>query len=278
MEKETQIIAARFAHELAGPLGAIGHSLEMAEHKISEILGDEAKFFKAGLDARLSPRPVVNLKLPKLPEALARRFERACEKNPEMLKLIENCDTAAIERAVKIFELGFNQKCASLGLESSQQIIKNLRNLGDFAKENFEETALQETLQIAWILVAERARHMTTRWEVPPTLRLKMNAHALTQVWMNLMLNAAQVNSKGCELAVSADKKESSVEIIFANTGKPLPKGLRLFAEGQSRRKGGRGIGLHVCKKIVEAHGGKISARSAPNQNGAIFKIVLPIK
>jgi signal transduction histidine kinase len=50
----------------------------------------------------------------------------------------------------------------------------------------------------------------------------------------------------------------------------------RLFTKFTSRSFQGTGLGLYICKKIVEAHGGKIWAEKNQNENGATFNIILP--
>ena len=164
-----------------------------------------------------------------------------------------------------------------MGLESGMQIVRNLRSLGDFdAKEFREGVTLEETLQIAWMMVAERAKNLQTRWQITPTPPLKANPHALVQVWMNLIVNAAQINKEGCEMTITLTKNGRTVAVIFENTGEKLPKGVDIFESGVSQRKGGRGIGLYLCKEIVEAHKGKILARSG-KKSGAVFEVRLPV-
>ena len=76
-------------------------------------------------------------------------------------------------------------------------------------------------------------------------------------------------------MGVSTNTKR--VILVIENDGKPLPKGLRLFEKGQSRRKGGSGQGLALCKEIIQAHGGTIQGASKTSRKGAQFVVELPL-
>jgi signal transduction histidine kinase len=101
----------------------------------------------------------------------------------------------------------------------------------------------------------------------------------LQQVFVNLIKNAMEADDgKGGKITVSAARKRGMAEIIFKDTGKGMtPEQMaHLFEPYYTTKTGGQGLGLPICKNIVESHGGNIQAASAPGQ-GATFTISLPI-
>ena len=282
VDKQMQSLAARFSHELAGPLGAVGQAGEMTLHKISTLLSPaEQKILQAGLEANLTPTGRRQAVQPssRLPAVLACKVEMAQQRNPRLAPLLRGMGRAKLERALKIFDIGFAAKCSRAGLETSLQIIQNLRTLGDFSRSDLlKKVSVADTLQTAWMLIHLSEKDLRIHWKISKVPSLTANAAALTQVWLNLFANACQINNGHSTLYVNLFEKNKKIIIEIANDGVPLPRGVDVFAEGFTRRVGGRGLGLHLCRQIIEAHRGRISAAPGANGSGAVFSITLPAK
>ena len=101
----------------------------------------------------------------------------------------------------------------------------------------------------------------------------------LQQVLMNLMLNGIEaMKETGGELTVrSRLDEESEIEIAVNDTGPGLPVGKadQIFDAFFTTKPQGSGMGLAICKSIVESHGGRISA-SCDGGRGATFHFTLP--
>ena len=166
-------------------------------------------------------------------------------------------------------------KNARESLEGGLGILKNLRAYGKTT--NMEMISLRETLLMAVLLTKDQTPRLQVEINASTALFLRGNFHALTQVWANLILNAAQVNPTGCSLKVSVRKQAHHLCISFANTGRALPNGIDIFSKGTTRKKNGTGLGLHLCRQILTQHRGTISAATGPDGRGAIFNIELPI-
>ncbi|WP_206370566.1 ATP-binding protein [Solimonas marina] len=104
-----------------------------------------------------------------------------------------------------------------------------------------------------------------------------VDAEQMTQVLLNLMLNALHILPEGGRVRVAARSDAETVTIEVADNGPGIPPAerQRVFQPFVYRREGGLGLGLAVVKQIVNAHGGAIVVESA-DLGGAVFRIRLP--
>ncbi|MFA5422592.1 MAG: ATP-binding protein [Phycisphaerae bacterium] len=100
----------------------------------------------------------------------------------------------------------------------------------------------------------------------------------LKQVLLNLFINAQQAIGDGGEIIIRTDRAGSNARIIVSDTGPGIAaeRLSKLFQPFCSSKPGGTGLGLATAKRIVEAHGGKISVVSEPGK-GTAFTIELPL-
>jgi signal transduction histidine kinase len=127
---------------------------------------------------------------------------------------------------------------------------------------------------------------ITVKIEIPEDLTVQAVPVQIQQVLMNLIINARDAMLPGGGvLTIRAQDYGDKVGISVVDTGCGIkPKDLnkifepffskKTLKESQSKRCGA-GLGLVFCKKIVEAHGGKISVESKPT-SGTAFNIILP--
>jgi two-component system sensor histidine kinase FlrB len=120
--------------------------------------------------------------------------------------------------------------------------------------------------------LAERA-HVTIRLrhDLEGT-EFAADRHRLEQVLLNLGLNALSVMPEGGELTVSGQALETTIRMEISDTGPGIDPEYReqIFQPGFTTRAGSPGLGLAVCRKIVEQHGGVIRL-AAPQPPGATF-------
>jgi signal transduction histidine kinase len=103
----------------------------------------------------------------------------------------------------------------------------------------------------------------------------------LQQVTLNLILNAveamAESREQTADLLIRTEKEDAGgLRVTVCDSGPGLPpESTRLFEAFYTTKSGGMGMGLSICRSIVEAHGGRIWAE--PNEpHGAIFHFTLP--
>lgn len=101
------------------------------------------------------------------------------------------------------------------------------------------------------------------------------------QVLINLLENAVKYTPDGSPLRFTARREGEGVRIELRDAGPGLPAGeearvFEKFVRGSQAGPSGAGLGLAICRAIVEAHGGKIHAENLP-EGGACFVVALPI-
>jgi signal transduction histidine kinase len=113
-----------------------------------------------------------------------------------------------------------------------------------------------------------------------PPLPIRADAHKLEQVLVNLVLNAIGAMPRGGRLVFRHFEKGPFLTLIVSDTGEGVPEeNMEKIFEPffTTKRNGeGTGLGLAVCRKIIEQHGGKISVSSRPGE-GTEFHVALPL-
>ena len=103
----------------------------------------------------------------------------------------------------------------------------------------------------------------------------------IAQVLTNLIENAIRHTPRGTPIAVAARRVPGAVEVAVHDEGPGIPREHQRqifdkFDRGNADRTAGTGIGLTICKGLVEAHGGRISLESTPGA-GTTFRFTLPL-
>ncbi len=137
----------------------------------------------------------------------------------------------------------------------------------------------------AWAPFADRARERRVEFaiDVAAPDRVTADPDALRQVFTNLLDNALRHTPAGGRITVAAEAAPGGVALAVTDTGRGiepdhLPRIFERFYRadpGRSRDEGGTGLGLAIVKHLVEAHGGRVDARSAVGR-GTTIRIFLP--
>ncbi len=137
----------------------------------------------------------------------------------------------------------------------------------------------------AWAPFADRARERRVEFaiDVAAPDRVTADPDALRQVFTNLLDNALRHTPAGGRITVAAEAAPGGVALVVTDTGRGidpdhLPRIFERFYRadpGRSRDEGGTGLGLAIVKHLVEAHGGRVDARSVVGR-GTTIRIFLP--
>jgi signal transduction histidine kinase len=169
----------------------------------------------------------------------------------------------------------------------SERAQKIVRNLLDFARESNIETdaieplhLVEETLQLATNQI--KLAKVKVRGEIDENLPIVHgDFQQLTQVLLNIVLNALDAMPGGGELTISlsAARGGDFVALSFSDTGTGIPDHLlgSIFDPFFTTKSGtkGTGLGLSVSLGIIQQHGGDIQVRSEPGE-GTTFTVLLP--
>jgi two-component system sensor kinase FixL len=163
------------------------------------------------------------------------------------------------------------------------QIIRRLRDFvarGESAKRTEHLPKLVEEAS-ALALVGAKERGVNVKFDLDPdTTRVLVDKVQIQQVLLNLMRNAVEAmkTSERKELVVStAPRDEDLVEVTVADTGVGVsPEAAEgIFRPFMTTKADGMGIGLPICRSIIERHGGRLWVE--PNDaGGAVFRFTIP--
>jgi PAS domain S-box-containing protein len=165
-------------------------------------------------------------------------------------------------------------------------IVSRIRNFSQKAPAQKGDVEINEAiLEIMGLTRVATSEHgvlvkMQLSDGLPPILGDKIQ---LQQVILNLIMNAieamSEVTEGSRELLISTSQAEADgVLVAVSDTGPGLPQDNpeRLFEAFYTTKASGLGMGLAICRSIVQNHGGRLWA--APNEpHGAVFRIMLPV-
>jgi two-component system sensor histidine kinase KdpD len=185
-----------------------------------------------------------------------------------------------------------DREAAHTIVDEARRLTRLVENLLDMARLdsgsvllNRQWHVLEEIVGVALNSVKRELSHYSVRVCIPPEFPLlKLDGFLMEQVFVNMLENASRYAPAGSTIAISAVAKDGIAEIQIIDNGPGLPAGSEekvfdKFFRGASAAPDGRrgvGLGLAICRAIVEAHGGKITA-SNRSQGGAEFTIRLPL-
>jgi two-component system, OmpR family, sensor histidine kinase KdpD len=178
-------------------------------------------------------------------------------------------------------------------VNESHQLVRLVENLLDMARLESGSLALNRQWHVLEELVGsaltrlrrELACHVV-KVQIPEAFPLiPVDGVLLEQVFVNVLENASRYTPPGSTLDISGRVADGRVMIVFSDDGPGLPSGSEAkvfdkFFRGTTATADGRrgiGLGLAICRGIVEAHGGKITASNRPS-GGAQFAVSLPCK
>ncbi|MGQ0548466.1 MAG: DUF4118 domain-containing protein [Armatimonadota bacterium] len=166
------------------------------------------------------------------------------------------------------------------------RLVNNLLDLSRIEagvlKPDKEWRDLEEVVARAVDHVHDRLRAHRVDVDIPAELPLvPLDFTEIEDVLVNLLDNAVRHSPEGTTIRISAAQRDREVVVQMENEGPPIP----LDAAGQifdrfyrvQRDRRGLGLGLAICKGLVEAHGGRIWVER-PGEPGARFAFTLPLE
>jgi signal transduction histidine kinase len=176
------------------------------------------------------------------------------EKEKEMLELIEK------------------------NVEYSNKIVNDLLDYSRDMRPELTETRLN-TIMKETLLMVKIPNNVRVADSTRSNLKVKIDVEKMKRVFVNIIKNAIDAMPKGGELTIKSRKTGNKFEVIFADTGVGMSKNVlkKIWSPLFTTKAKGMGLGLAICKRIVESHGGEIFVRSEVDE-GTTFVITIPLE
>ncbi len=176
------------------------------------------------------------------------------------------------EKTAEMFEL------IEKNVQYSNKIVEDLLEYSGEVQLELAEASVKSVVDVALSLV-----------DVPDNIRVSkvviddpvvmVDVEKLKRVFVNIVKNSVDAMPEGGELTIETRLAGGNLKIIFADTGRGVPPELldKIWAPLFTTKARGLGMGLPICKRLVEAHGGSILLESLLGK-GTTITITLPIK
>ncbi len=163
------------------------------------------------------------------------------------------------------------------GIQTLEHTINDLLEYARPIELKQEIKPLCELIRASLEFISYDKRNISILVECPPEIKMNFDFIRMKQVISNVIVNSIQSISHQGEIKIKGELENKFVRIEIRDNGcgiKPeiLPK---IFSPFFSTKERGTGLGLALCAKIVEAHGGQIKAESTVGK-GTIITIWLP--
>ena len=168
------------------------------------------------------------------------------------------------------------------GLRTLSATVNNVLHLYNTPQPESAEMDLGQLLDWAHDFLRPLAKQASVELRLENDLRgvaIRADRHRMEQVLLNLALNAFRFMPGGGWLGIrGVELRTEGIEIEVRDTGPGIAESdlPRIFQAGFSTRPGSCGLGLAVCQKIMEQHGGTIAAESRAGY-GTTFHLRLPL-
>jgi nitrogen-specific signal transduction histidine kinase len=232
-------------------------SLQQQNRRIRELLSQQADFISASAHELRTPLNIALLQI----EMLENSFEEGDEKEDvkTALNAMEKLH-ALVNKLFSVQKYDFNK--AELKLQKM-----------DFGK------FLEEIYKNFLPLTKEKPLRMKFENKLQKQTWLQIDPLQIQQVFHNLLSNAIKFTPIKGEVILRVEEANNRIKVCIADNGLGIPDKQKKmvfekFKGGVNSKEGGIGLGLYICKKILELHKGKIWVEDTP-QGGSSFCVEL---
>ncbi len=305
-------LVAGIAHEINTPIGAIQASSTNISNGMELVFLESPKLYKILNDEQIALFNKMVERAMNFSDQLSSREERQYKKEIQAILESQGIDDTTV--APKLVKIGLIKDIEEfiplLKLPDSDFILDMANSMGKirlnisnieiaihkiqkivFALKNYSRKQLDDkpvpTNLIENMNVVLTIYHNQLKYGIDVIRDFEENlpsiytySDELSQVWTNFLSNSIHAMGGKGSLEISIKKIDDNIVIKFTDSGKGIPPEIqqKIFEpffttkpEGQ-----GTGLGLDICKKIIEKHYGTISVESIPGRT--TFTVILPIK
>ncbi len=162
-------------------------------------------------------------------------------------------------------------------IEYMNKIVADLQDYAGPVKPKLMETSVHKLINEAFSMIKVPETVKVSIIISEDSQKLIVDPALMKRVFTNLITNALQSMPNGGQLTMRASRTEEATLISVEDTGVGIPEEdmHNLFQPLFTTKPKGQGFGLPVCKRLVDAHNGRITAKSQVDK-GSIFTVEIP--
>ena len=199
-------------------------------------------------------------------------------RNP--LSGIKNAVYLLKKRQGHVLDKGGNETLLLMdrAIEHANKIINDLLDYSREMHLDYEECSPKSLVSYSLLTITVPSQIKVLE-HVEDSPKIWVDTSKMQRVFTNLIKNANDAMANGGSLEISSRHSEETIEFSFVDTGIGMSEEVikKIFMPLFTTKAHGMGFVLSICKRVVEAHAGKIEVESALNK-GTKFTITLPIK
>lgn len=267
--------------QLTGNVVSIGKRDNLSERLTSSSGNDELSILTKSINGMLTEIESKTVKLQKT-ERLATIGELATMVAHDLRNPLQGIANAAFYLKKNAIQKEGKQQLMLQLIEEdvkySDKIINDLLDYSRGMQLHLEETNPKALVDVALSAVEIPANVIVSN-ETEDKPKLQADVLCMKRAFVNIARNALEAMPKGGTLKVSSRKVNRDVEFTFSDSGTGISKEDlgKIFTPLFTTKPKGMGFGLAICKRVVEAHGGKICVVSIVGK-GATFTLTVPVE
>jgi len=251
---QSQLLQSGVAHEINNPVGFVGSNLGSLASYVDRLFSLLAAYEQ--LEQALPPDHPSRAAIAEARDVAEVDYLR--EDIPDLLR--ESAD----------------------GLSRVKHIVNDLKDFSRSDAGEWQESdlnrGLESTLNVVWNEIKYKAQVVREFGELP---KVRCIPAQINQVFMNLLVNAAQAIENSGTITLRSGASDDQVWIEIIDTGKGMPPDVqaRIFEPFFTTKPAGKGtgLGLSISSDIVKRHKGALEVHSQAGE-GTRFRIVLPLR
>jgi signal transduction histidine kinase len=296
------------AHEINTPIGAVKSAVQLSQQSLTHIIA-KLPYLTSQNVAHIQPllQRIMQANTTQMSTREARQYRKTIESQfqeagiqnasklaDELVKIgitppvddlfvifkAEN-STDILEFAKYIGSIKTNTDTIELASDKTKKVVAALKLfIGEEIQSTPETFSITESIEEVLLIYnnyLKQGIEVVRRYDVQPVY--SADPEAIRQVWTQVVFNAIQAMDNHGKLDIHIFERDNNLHVLFTDTGHGIPADIlhRVFEPFFTTKIDGSGIGLglYLCKKIIEKYHGNINIESQPGHT--VVHIILPL-